>query len=65
MMITGSVIGAVSSVAGLYLSFYINVASGAVVVLVCTGFFLAAFLFAPGRGVVWTWLQARQAGHTG
>jgi manganese/iron transport system permease protein len=63
MMIAGSVIGAVSSVAGLYLSFYVNVASGAAVVLVCTGFFLAAFLFAPGRGAIWTWLQARQAGH--
>jgi ABC-type Mn2+/Zn2+ transport system permease subunit len=65
MMIAGSVIGAVSSVAGLYLSFYVNVASGAAVVLVCTGFFLAAFLFAPGRGTVWTWLQARRAGHAG
>ena len=39
MMIVGAVVGAVSSVAGLYLSFYINVASGAAVVLVCTAFF--------------------------
>lgn len=55
MMIIGAAIGAVSAVAGLYLSFYINVASGAAVVLVATGFFVLAFLFAPARGVVWGW----------
>jgi manganese/iron transport system permease protein len=60
MMIVGAVFGAVSSVSGLYLSFYVNVASGAAVVLVCTAFFILAFLLAPGRGVVWTWLRARQ-----
>ncbi len=52
MMIVGAAIGAVSSVIGLYLSFYVNVASGAAMVLVSTVFFLLAFLFAPGRGVV-------------
>jgi ABC-type Mn2+/Zn2+ transport system permease subunit len=61
MMIVGAVFGAVSSVAGLYLSFYANVASGAAVVLVCTAFFVLAFLFAPQRGVVWNWLRGRQA----
>ncbi|MEJ2735858.1 MAG: metal ABC transporter permease [Anaerolineae bacterium] len=60
MMIVGAVFGAVSSVAGLYLSFYANLASGAAVVLVCTAFFVLAFLFAPQRGVVWTWLRGRQ-----
>jgi len=61
MMIVGAVVGAVSSVAGLYLSFYANIASGAAVVLVCTGFFILAFLFAPRRGTVWTWLRGRAA----
>jgi manganese/iron transport system permease protein len=60
MMIVGAVIGALSSVAGLYLSFYANVASGAAVVLVCTGFFVVAFLFAPQRGAVWAWLRRTQ-----
>jgi ABC-type Mn2+/Zn2+ transport system permease subunit len=60
MMIVGAVVGAVSSVAGLYLSFYVNVASGAAVVLVCTAFFVLAFLFAPSRGVVWNWLREKQ-----
>lgn len=52
MMIVGAVIGAVSSVIGLYLSFYVNIASGAAMVLVSTAFFLLAFLFAPRRGAV-------------
>jgi len=55
MMIIGAAIGAASAVAGLYLSFYVNVASGAAVVLVATAFFVLAFLFAPARGVVWSW----------
>jgi ABC-type Mn2+/Zn2+ transport system permease subunit len=61
MMIVGALIGAVSSVAGLYLSFHLNVASGAAVVLVCTSFFVLAFLFAPRQGVVWSWLRGRHA----
>ena len=60
MMIVGAVVGAVSSVAGLYLSFYVNVASGAAVVLVCTAFFILAFLFSPQRGVVSKWFRSRQ-----
>jgi manganese/iron transport system permease protein len=65
MMIAGAAIGAASSVAGLYLSFYVNVASGAAVVLVCTAAFILAFLLAPARGVVWTWLRGRRAAQAG
>ena len=61
MMIIGAIIGALSSVSGLYLSFYANVASGAAVVLVCTAFFILAFLFAPGRGAVLSWLREPSA----
>jgi manganese/iron transport system permease protein len=53
MMLVSAAIGAFSSVAGLYLSFYVNVASGAVMVLVATLVFLLVFLFAPGRGWLW------------
>lgn len=60
MMIVGAAIGAVSSIAGLYLSFYANLASGAAVVLVCTAFFLLAFVFAPRRGVVWVRMRNRR-----
>jgi ABC-type Mn2+/Zn2+ transport system permease subunit len=53
MMGIAAGIGAFSGVAGLYLSFYMNIASGAAVVLVATLLFLIIFTFAPGRGFVW------------
>jgi ABC-type Mn2+/Zn2+ transport system permease subunit len=52
MMIAAGLIGAMSSVAGLYLSFYLSVASGAAVVLIATVIFLLAFLLAPQRGLI-------------
>jgi ABC-type Mn2+/Zn2+ transport system permease subunit len=57
MMGISAVCGALSGVLGLYLSFYLSVASGAAIVLVCTGLFVLAFLFAPQRGVVWRSLR--------
>lgn len=53
MMKVSASIGAFSGVAGLYLSYYLNVASGAAVVLVATFIFVVVFLFAPGRGLLW------------
>jgi ABC-type Mn2+/Zn2+ transport system permease subunit len=61
MMLTGAAIGALSAIIGLYLSFYVNIASGAAIVLVCTTFFILAFLFAPSKGVVWSYLRNRGA----
>lgn len=55
MMLISAVIGAISSVLGLYVSYYMNVPSGAAIVLVATVVFLAAFFFAPRRG----WLIQR------
>ena len=52
MMLVAAVIGAGSSVTGLYVSYYLDVASGAAVVLTATAAFLLAFLFAPRRGVL-------------
>ncbi|GAB4536550.1 MAG: metal ABC transporter permease [Anaerolineae bacterium] len=59
MMLIGAAVGALSAVIGLYLSFYVNVASGAAIVLVCTAFFILAFLFAPGKGALWALLRNR------
>ena len=53
MMCVSAAIGVVSAVGGLYASYYLNVATGAAMVLVATGIFVLVFLFAPGRGVVW------------
>ena len=57
MMALAAFFGAFSGMVGLYLSYYISVASGAAIVLVCTAFFLLTLLFAPRRGLVWTWAQ--------
>ncbi|MCL4869865.1 MAG: metal ABC transporter permease [Anaerolineae bacterium] len=53
MMLVASAIGGFSGVAGVYLSYYINIASGPAVVLVATGIFILTFLFAPRRGLLW------------
>ncbi|MBN1217364.1 MAG: metal ABC transporter permease [Anaerolineae bacterium] len=52
MMALAAAIGATSAVVGLYLSFYINIASGPAIVLTCTFFFLLAFIFSPYQGVI-------------
>jgi len=57
MMALAAVFGAVSGVIGLYLSYYISIASGAAIVLVCTAFFLVTLVFAPGRGLLWSWIS--------
>lgn len=53
MMAVAAGIGAVSGIAGLYFSYYLDIASGPAVVLVATTIFILVFLFAPARGVVW------------
>lgn len=53
MMAVSAAVGVVASVAGLYLSYYLDVASGAAIVLVATGCFVVAFFLAPRRGLVW------------
>ena len=60
MMALSALIGAFSGMAGLYLSFYINVASGAAVVLMATGLFMLVFLFSPRQGIVWRSLRGRR-----
>jgi ABC-type Mn2+/Zn2+ transport system permease subunit len=53
MMLIAAAIGVVSSLIGAYASYWFDVASGAAIVLAATGIFFLAFLFAPGRGLVW------------
>lgn len=42
-------------VAGLYLSFHLDIPSGPAIVMVSTGLFLLALIFAPSRGLVVHW----------
>src|SRR5574341_949250 len=53
MMALAAALSILAALIGLYASYYADVASGAAIVLALTGFFLLAFLFAPGRGWVW------------
>ena len=49
MMLLSAGIGAVSSIVGLYVSYYINIASGSAIVLTATLIFVIVYLFSPRR----------------
>jgi len=51
VMLLGAGIGVLSSIAGMYLSYYFNLPSGPAIVLVTFGLFMLAFLFSPQYGV--------------
>lgn len=57
-------IGVTSAVTGLYLSYFLDVASGATMVLVGAVFFALAMTFAPRRGLVPRALRRRRAAAT-
>jgi manganese/iron transport system permease protein len=59
MMLLAALIGALSGIIGLYLSYYAGVASGAAIVLVATAIFLLTLFFAPRRGLLWVRSRAR------
>ncbi|MCB0147032.1 MAG: metal ABC transporter permease [Caldilinea sp.] len=53
MMMVAALLGVFANVTGLYISYYLNIASGPTMVLVSTLIFGLVFLFAPGRGIIW------------
>jgi ABC-type Mn2+/Zn2+ transport system permease subunit len=59
MLWGGGVLGVLGSVFGLWLSYWLQVPSGACIVLVLGSVFFAAFLFSPRYGVVWRLFRAR------
>ncbi|MBF2028208.1 MAG: metal ABC transporter permease [Oscillatoriales cyanobacterium C42_A2020_001] len=52
MMIVGAILGAIASIAGVYLSYYQNLPSGPAIVLVSSSLFLLALLFSPSQGIL-------------
>ncbi|MDF5711765.1 MAG: metal ABC transporter permease [Nostoc sp. S4] len=52
MMHLGAVIGVISSVTGMYISYYLNVPSGAAIVLVVSVLFLLALFLSPTQGIL-------------
>jgi manganese transport system permease protein len=61
MLILAAVITALASVAGIYASYYLDISTGAAVVLSQSAVFLAVYLFARRTGVVWQWRSRRRA----
>ena len=61
MMMVAAMIGMSANLIGLYLSYYVNIASGPAMVLVATLFFALVFLFAPERGLIAQRLKRRPA----
>ncbi|MBD2181998.1 metal ABC transporter permease [Planktothrix sp. FACHB-1355] len=51
VMILGAVIGIISSISGMYLSYFFNLPSGPAIVLVASGLFVLALLFSPSYGI--------------
>jgi ABC-type Mn2+/Zn2+ transport system permease subunit len=52
MMLLGSIIGMVSTVTGMYSSYYFDLPSGAAIVMVIFLFFLLTLLFSPSQGLL-------------
>ena len=59
MMLLGAGLGALASVLGLYIAWYGDISASASIVLTATAMFVAAFLFAPGRGIIWSATRRR------
>lgn len=52
VMLVGSAVGVISSLTGMYLSFYFDLPSGPAIVMVAFGLFCLAFLFSPKQGIL-------------
>ena len=50
MMLLGAIFASLSGVIGLYLSYYLSIASGAAIVLTATVFFIVVFMWKKVRG---------------
>ncbi|BAC91254.1 ABC transporter permease protein [Gloeobacter violaceus PCC 7421] len=61
MMGLAVLLGAIASLVGLYLSYYLDIASGPAVVVVSIACFVLAFLFSPRQGLLTRLWQDRKA----
>ena len=61
VMVLGAGIGVVSSISGMYLSYYVNLPSGPAIVLVVSGFFALACLLSPRHGLLSQRLRPRSS----
>lgn len=61
LLTLAALIGAASGFAGAYLSYFLDGATGGIIVLLQTGLFALAFVFAPKHGLLAAKARARQA----
>ena len=61
LILMSLIIGAATSFVGAYLSYFLDGATGGVIVVLQTAIFLAAFVFAPKRGLLASRAKARKA----
>lgn len=60
MMLVGAGLGVISSLVGMYLSYYLSLPSGPTIALTVFGLFLLALLFSPTQGI-WVRSQSQRA----
>jgi Mn-dependent DtxR family transcriptional regulator len=60
LLLLSCTFGIISSVIGLYLSYHLNFASGASIVLVAAAMFGLTFLFSPKEGIVHKYLRRKE-----
>jgi manganese transport system permease protein len=63
MLLIAATLTAAASVAGIYASYYLDISTGASVVLAQSVVFVFVFLFARRTGVVWQWRRRRASRH--
>jgi manganese/iron transport system permease protein len=61
MMIVSAAIGTFSSLAGLFVSYYLNVSTGASIVLICTAIFILILTFSPRDGLIQRYRLTRRS----
>lgn len=52
VMLLGIIIGVISSITGMYLSYYYNLPSGPAIILVASSIFVVTLLFSPSQGLL-------------
>ena len=58
IMATSVAVALLSTISGLYLSFYLDLPSGPSIVMVATGLFALALVFSPYNGIIKRWRNA-------
>lgn len=61
LIVLSVVIGMLTSLTGAYLSYFLNGATGGIIILLMSAVFLAAFMFAPRHGLLAARVKARKA----